>query len=72
MTDDSFQNNNKKTTDITNTTTCLTAVFANNNNIDIENLVETQTICYDDAEEERQIKSRVGYRTKFPMDVLQK
>ena len=50
-----------------NNITRLTAVFAIANANDI---VEEHTIFDDNAEEEREIKSTVGYCTKFPRDVL--
>ena len=52
-----------------NTTTRLNVVFAVNGDAS-NDIVEVHTIFNNDAEEEREIKSRVGYHTKFPRDVL--
>ena len=56
------------TTDI-NTTTYLTAVFVVDN-ATTDDIVKEHTVFGDNLENEKEIKSQVGYCTKFPRDVL--
>ena len=51
-----------------NTTTRLKVTFADADN----DTVEVHTVFNDDVEEEREIKSRVGYWTNFPLQLLNK
>ena len=53
-----------------NIITCLSAVFEVP--VAANGVVEEHTVFYDNIEEEEEKRSRVGFCTKFPKDVLQK
>ena len=54
-----------------NTTTHLKVTFAANDNANDDTL-EVHIVFDDDVEEDREIKSRVSYRTNFPLQLLNK